>query len=159
MSDPHVMLNLGHILFGGGLLGKRPGQHELGFEDRCRRLHDAVEGSHHPGNGGMLHAALDIGDTPAGVALVPGAIELLGRGSKLHDEVTGQVLRLGLPTLLAPESDQGRFVAAYDDAGVRAADEEATIQSMLYLLAKWHCSLLYLTTRSDSALSDHAALP
>jgi hypothetical protein len=89
MSDPHVMLNLGHILFGGGLLGERPGQHELGFEDCSRPLHDAVEGRHHPGNGGMLYAALDISDTPAGVALVPGSVEVFGGGPELHDKVAG----------------------------------------------------------------------
>jgi hypothetical protein len=50
----------------------------------------------------MLHAALDIGDTPAGIALVPGTIELLGGGPKLHDQVARQVLRLGLATFLPP---------------------------------------------------------
>ena len=33
----------------------------------------------HPGNGRMPDPALDVGDAPAGVALIPGAIELLGR--------------------------------------------------------------------------------
>jgi len=32
-----------------------------------------------PGNGRMPDPALDVGDAPAGVALIPGAIELLGR--------------------------------------------------------------------------------
>ena len=65
-------------------------------------LHDAVEGRRHPRNGRMLDPALDVGDPPAGVALVPGAVELLGRGPELHDEVAGQVLRLGLAPLLPP---------------------------------------------------------
>ena len=64
---------------------------------------------------------------PAGIALVPGAIELLGCGPELHDEVAGQVLRLGLAPLLAPQADQGGFVAAHDDPGVRAADEGAAV--------------------------------
>jgi hypothetical protein len=76
----------------------------------------------------MLDLALDIGDAPAGVALVPGAIELLGGGPELHDEVAGQVLRLGLATLLAPEAEQDRFVAAHDNPGVRAADEGAAVR-------------------------------
>ncbi len=73
----------------------------------------------------MLDVTLDIGDAPAGVALVPTAIEFLGGRPELHDEVAGQVLGLGLPALLAPELDQGRLVAAHDDPGVRAADEGA----------------------------------
>ena len=46
---------------------------------------------------------------------------------ELHDEVAGQVLRLGLAPLLAPEADQGGFIAAHDDPGVRAADEDAAV--------------------------------
>jgi hypothetical protein len=76
----------------------------------------------------MLDAALDVPDAPAGVALVPAAIELLGGSPKLHDEVGGQVLRLGLAPLLPPEADQGRFVPAHDDPGVRAANEGAPLQ-------------------------------
>ena len=41
-------------------------------------------------------------DPPAGIALVPGAVEVLGRGPELHDEVAGEVLRLGLAPLLPP---------------------------------------------------------
>ena len=108
MGDPHVVLELGHVLFGGGLLGERPGQHELRFEYGFRAFHDAVEGGRHPGNGRMLDPALNVPDAPAGVALVPGAVELLGGGPELHDEVAGQVLRLGLAALLAPKPDKGR---------------------------------------------------
>ena len=73
----------------------------------------------------MLDPALDVGDPPAGVALVPGAIEVLGGRPQLHDEVAGEVLGLDLAALFPPEADQGRFVAAHDDPGVRAADEGA----------------------------------
>jgi hypothetical protein len=66
----------------------------------------------------MLHAALDISDAPTSVALVPGAVEFLGGGPELHDEVAGQVLRFGLTSLLAPEADQGSFVIAHDDARI-----------------------------------------
>ena len=75
----------------------------------------------------MLDPALHVPHPPAGVALVPGAIELLGGCPELHDEVAGQVLRLGLAPLLAPKADQGRFIAAHDDPGVRAADEGAAV--------------------------------
>jgi hypothetical protein len=33
----------------------------------------------------MLDLALDVGNAPAAVALVPGAIEFLGGGPELHD--------------------------------------------------------------------------
>src|SRR5262245_8250307 len=90
-----------------------------------RPLHDAVERRDHPGNGRMLHPALDVGDAPAGVALVPGAVEPLRGGAKLHDEIAGQVLRLGLASFLAPETEQRSFIATHDDPGIRAADEGA----------------------------------
>ena len=103
------------------------GQHELGFEHRLCPLDDPIQGCRHPGNGRVLDSALDVGDPPAGIALVPGSVELLGRRSKLHDEISGQVLRLGLASFLAPEADKGRFVAAHDDSGIRAADEGAAV--------------------------------
>ena len=118
VGDPHVVLELGHVLFGGGFLGERPGQHELGLEYGFRTFHDPVQGRRHPGNGRMLDPALHVPDAPAGVALVPRAVELLGGGPELHDEVAGQVLRLGLAAFLAPEADQGRLVAPHDDPGV-----------------------------------------
>src|SRR5262249_62342259 len=69
----------------------------------------------------MLDLALDVGDAPARITLVPEAVELLRGGPELYDEVAGQVLWLGLPTLLAPELDQGCFVISHDDPGIRAA--------------------------------------
>src|SRR5262249_10107662 len=116
-----------HILFGGGLLGERPGQHEFGFKDGSRRLHGAVEGRHHPGDSRVPNPALEVGDVPAGVALVPSPVELLGGGPELYDEVPGEVLRLNLAPLLAPKADQSRLVAAHDNPGVRAADEGPTV--------------------------------
>ena len=68
----------------------------------------------------MLDPTLGIGDVPAGIALVPGAVELLSGPPELHDEVSRQVLRLGLASFLTPEPDQGGFIGAHDDAGVRA---------------------------------------
>src|SRR5215831_17674997 len=73
----------------------------------------------------MLYAALNIGDAPGGVTLVPNSVEHFRGGPKLHDEVAGQVLRLSLAPFLLPEADKGRFVAAHDDPGVGAADEGA----------------------------------
>ncbi len=75
----------------------------------------------------MPDSALDVADLPAGVALVPRAVEFLGCHSELHDEVARQVLRLGLAPFLAPQADQGGLIAAHNDAGVGAADEAAAL--------------------------------
>ena len=107
------------------LLGERPGQHELGLEDGLRPLHDPVEGGRHPRNGRMPDPALNVPDRPSGVALVPGAVELLGGRPELDDEVAGQVLRLDIAPFLPPQADEGGFVVAHDDPGVRAADKGA----------------------------------
>ena len=70
----------------------------------------AVEGRHHPGDGRVPNPALDVDDVLAGVALVPSPVEFSG-GPNLHDEVAGQVLRLGLAPFLLPKADQSRLVA------------------------------------------------
>src|SRR5947208_184773 len=119
------MLKLGHVLFGRSFLGERPRQHELGLEYGSAVLHDSVKCRRHPGNGRMLSVALDVSDAAAGVALVPGAVEFLGGGPKLDDEVAGKVLWLRLASLLSPQADQGSFVAAHDDPCIRAANEAA----------------------------------
>ena len=90
----------------------------------------------------MLDAALDVRDAPAGVTLVPGAVEFLGRSPELHDEVAGQVLRISLAALFAPQTDEGRLVAAHDDAGVRAADEVSSSELMLFGMAAWRHPIL-----------------
>jgi hypothetical protein len=66
----------------------------------------------------MPDPALHIPDLPAGVALVPGAIEFLGCSTELHDEVARQVLRRGLASLLPPQADQGGLIVAHDDPSV-----------------------------------------
>src|SRR6516164_7256536 len=73
----------------------------------------------------MPDATLHVADLPAGVALIPGAIELLGCSPKLHYEVAREVLRLGLASFLPPQRDQGGLVVAHDDSGVRAPYERA----------------------------------
>ena len=60
-------------------------------------------------------------DPMAGIALIPGAVELLGHQPKLNDELAGQVGGLDFAALFLPQPDQGSLVAAHDDAGVRAA--------------------------------------
>jgi hypothetical protein len=86
----------------------------------------------------MLDLPLDVGDAPAGIALVPGPVELLGCGPELNDQVAGQVLRLGLTAL--SELDQGRLVAAHDNPGVRAANEGAAVFVGLCPRVRFHAS-------------------
>jgi hypothetical protein len=77
----------------------------------------------------MLDLALDVGDAPAGIALVSGSVEFLGGSPKLYNQVAGQILRRRFSALLAPELDQGRFVVAHDDPGVRAPDEYSSVRT------------------------------
>jgi hypothetical protein len=53
----------------------------------------------------MLDLPLDVGNAATRIALVPGAVELLGGSPELRDEVAGQILRLGLAPFLLPEAD------------------------------------------------------
>src|SRR6516164_3379355 len=143
MSDPHIVLDLGHVLLGRGLLGERPGQHEFGFEYGLGPFHDPVEGCCHPRDCRMLDETLDVADAPTRVALVPGSIEFLCRCPKLHDEVPREVLRLGLTAFLAPEANERRLIVAQDNPGIRSADEGAASELTVYLLANLHCNLLF----------------
>ena len=118
MRDPHVVLDLRHVFFGGRLLGERPGQHELRLEHGFRAFHDPVQRGGHPRNCRMPDPALHAADLPACVALVPRAVELLGRPPELHNEIAREVLWLGLATLLAPQAHQSGFIIAHDNPGV-----------------------------------------
>ena len=72
----------------------------------------------------VLNPALDVGDDPPGVALVPSPVERLGGDAELDDEVVAEVFGLGLAALFLPQPDQRRLVGAHDDPRVRAADED-----------------------------------
>jgi hypothetical protein len=71
----------------------------------------------------LASKTLDISDGAAGIALIPASVEVLGDFSELHAEVAGEVLRANFSPLLAPEPNEGCFVAPHDDPGVGAADE------------------------------------
>src|SRR3982074_2825624 len=64
-----------------------------------------------------MAAGLHILDAPAGIALVPGAVEVLGGRPELHDEMAGEILPLGFAALLAPQANERRLVASHDDPG------------------------------------------
>ena len=66
---------------------------------------------------------LHIRDDLTGIGLVPAPIQLLGNGPKLDDEVAGEILWLGLTALFTPLPQQGAFVVAHNDPGVRSTNE------------------------------------
>src|SRR5262249_48191271 len=84
----------------------------------------------------MPNPALHVPDLSAGVALEPGAVELLGCSPELHDEVARQVLGLRFSSFLPPKPDQGGFIAAHDDAGVGTTDEGAAIYITLQAMGE-----------------------
>ena len=86
-GDPHVVLQLGHVLLGRAFLRERPWQHELGLEDGAGPLDHAVQGGRHPALDRMKHLPLHLGHDLAGVALVPVPVEVLGHGAELDDQV------------------------------------------------------------------------
>ena len=66
-GDPHIVLQLRHMLFRGGFLREGPRQHELGLEHRLGPLDHAVDGRRHPALDGMEHLPLHLGDDLAGM--------------------------------------------------------------------------------------------
>ena len=126
-DDPHVVLQLGHVLFRRRFFRKGPRQHEFGLEHSAGALNPAIQGCRHPALHGMDNPPLHVGNDLAGIALIPAPIELLGDRAKLNDQVAGQVLGLDFAALFPPEAEQGGLVLAHDDPGVRAANERAPI--------------------------------
>src|SRR5262249_15751341 len=93
----------------------------------------------------MLDLALDVGDPVTGIACVRRAGEVLGDGTELYDEVARQVFRPTFASLFAPEPDKGGFVAAHDDAGVRATHKKTTrvsIQRGAHLRSPLHIEII-----------------
>ena len=75
----------------------------------------------------MKHLPLHLGDDLTGIPLVPVPVEVLGHGAELDDQVVREVLGFDLAALFPPQPEQGGFVVAHDDPGVRAADEGAAV--------------------------------
>jgi hypothetical protein len=86
IGDPHIVLQLGHVFFGGGFFGERPGQHELGFKDRAAGGNEAVEGRRHPLDDGVLDPLLHVLDGASGVTFVPVPVEVFGDGAELDNQ-------------------------------------------------------------------------
>jgi hypothetical protein len=75
----------------------------------------------------MFLPGLDRCNPAAGVALVPGAVELFGYVTELHDQIAGKVLRPDFAPFLAPQAHKGSLVIAHNDPGVRSANEMSTL--------------------------------
>ncbi len=119
------MLQLRHVFLGRRFFRERPRQHELGLEDRPGRFDPAIQGGRHPAQRWMPDLVLDIREDLAGIGLIPASVQLLGRDAELDHEIARQVLGLDLAPLLPPQPEEGSFVVAHDDPGVRATDEVA----------------------------------
>ena len=135
---PHIVLQLRRILLSGRLFREVPGQHEFGFEHCPACFDPPVKRCRHPAQAGVPDVLLHVGDDLPGIGLVPAPIKVFGDGPELDDEVAGQVLRLDLAALFLPQPDQGGFVVAHDDPGVRAADEVAPLALRGTLLTGHH---------------------
>ena len=57
----------------------------------------------------MADGPLHVGDRLAGIGLIPAPIEVLGHYPKLDDEIAGEILRLDLAALFAPEPKQSEL--------------------------------------------------
>jgi hypothetical protein len=75
---------------------------------------------------------LDIGNDLAGVLLVPVPVQVLRHRTELDQEVPGQVIGLSLAALFLPKPEQGRFVLAHDDPGIRAAYKGTPLRMILH---------------------------
>jgi hypothetical protein len=60
---------------------------------------------------------------PASDGFVPAPIQVPGHYGKWRYEITRQILPLDLLAPTAPEAEEGGFIFAYDDSGVRTTDE------------------------------------
>ena len=155
IGDPHVVLQLRHVLFGRALLGEAPGQHELGLKDGSRSFDPAVEGGRQIADQGMPDALLDVDDRPAGVAFKPMPVEVFGDPPELDNEVSGQVLGLGLAAFLPPKPEQGGLVGPHNNPGVGTADESAAaIVVNRYLSRLRHLMILCMGRACESVCVD-----
>src|SRR5262249_12072666 len=98
-------------------------QHELGLKDRPVDFDPAVQSCRHPLKNRMPDSPLNVSEDFPGVGLIPAPIEVLGSQAQLHQEIARKVVRLDFAPLLSPQPDEGSFIIAHNDAGVRAAYE------------------------------------
>ena len=128
VGHPHVVLQLGHVLFGRRLFRKRPGQRELGLEDGVELVDETIEGRRHPTFHWMLDPALTVGDGAPCVALIPASVQRLRDDAELDNEVIAEVHRFDFAALFLPKPDQRSLVGAHNDPRVRPANEVAAVR-------------------------------
>src|SRR5262245_40582365 len=155
VGDPHVVLDLGHMLLSGRLLRERPGKHEFRLKDRTRPLHDAVQRGGHPADHGMPNPGLDVLDDLSGRFLVPASVEGLSGGPKLDDEVIRVIWWFRLAALLSPQAYKGGLVGAHDDPCIRASDKASAV-GVFGVNRRWgeregHDTLQFSCTRISAA--------
>ena len=118
VRHPHVVLELRHVFLRRRLFGERPGEHELGLEDRPGALDHAVQCGRQKPDYGVVDPLLDGCDDLACVALIPVPIERFCRYPELDDEVAREIFRLGFTPFFAPEAQEGGLVIAHDDPSI-----------------------------------------
>lgn len=104
--EPHVVLQLSHVLVGRSLFHEGPGEHELGLEHRVGLFDNTVERRSHPFVHGVAYAFLDVRDSLPGGSLVPRAVQDLGHSSELNDQIVGKIFWLNLAALLSPKAKE-----------------------------------------------------
>src|ERR1700730_62678 len=127
IGDPHIVLELGHMLLGRRLFRERPRQHEFGLEHRASALDHAVERGRHPADYGVPNPALDVLDDLPGRTLVPAPIDRLGGHPELDYEVCRIIMRLRLAALFSAQPTKPVPLVAHDYPGIGAADKCATL--------------------------------
>jgi hypothetical protein len=75
----------------------------------------------------VYYPPLDVFEGMTGITLIPVPVEVFGRDPELDDEIAREVLGLGFAALFSPEAEQRIFIITHYDAGVRTANESATI--------------------------------
>jgi hypothetical protein len=97
--------------------------------------------------------ALNIRKHLPGIGLIPVPVQLLGRNTKLNNEIAREVFGLDFTPLFLPQPEEGGLIGTHNDPSIRPADEVATtsrlfpqmrphgflLQSKSALLALEHC--------------------
>jgi hypothetical protein len=79
----------------------------------------------------MPNALLNIGHGLSGIGFKPASVQLFGCHAELDHQIARKVLRLGLTSFLAPQANQGCFVIAHNNPGIRAANKVAPLPILL----------------------------
>ena len=131
------------------------GSMNLDFEYGSGPLDHAVQSSSQKSDHRMLHPALDRGDHLARVALEPMPVEGFGHDSELDGQIARKILGFRFAALLAPQADEGGFVLAHDDAGIRAAEKLTPVRIPGFRGISKHCRVPMLLMRETVRGTEH----